>query len=486
MHQEVVNAQVLNSSNSRYTVHFETLGCRLNQIESESLAKCFSESNFQIQMESVTASAEVSDDVILCLINTCTVTLKAEQKARRIMRLLAKKYPKALIIVTGCYAQLNSVEIEKIDERIITLGGQVKSRIKDVPELLKQYVKEYDWTADGFKQLLKTGLFSLPQQKNDFPENSFALSTSSFLSHSRASLKIQDGCNNNCSYCAIHMARGHSVSIDVEEALSRVIELEQKGFTEVVITTVNIGQYKKEYNGEIYDFTRLLEFLLSHTSKINFRISSLYPEVVDDRFCEVIKNPRVCPHFHISVQSGSNKILKLMNRVYERNDVINACNKLKSAKDNPFLACDIITGFPGETDEDFQQTLDLCKECGFTWIHAFPYSERPGTAAVKMKNKIPQSVSGERSLLLNRWAVEQKIRYIKSFEKITLTAVLETLHKPEYVYHAVTSNFLHCEIPSNKTSDVIPAGTEVQIQIDEPLVDRICKGGEIEALAHFV
>ncbi len=472
-------------------IRIETLGCRLNQIESESTARYFIENGFSVCMEGITSNSEESPEILVSIINTCAVTQKAEQKARRLIRLLLKKCPNSLVLVTGCYAQLAKEEIENIDERICAIGGQIKSRISQIPMLLKELLNTGSFNPLDFKSIVNEKILKPVPEKSGFPEKSFTLSTSSFLSHSRASLKIQDGCNSNCSYCAIHIARGHSVSIDVQTAIDRVKELEAAGQNEVVITTVNIGQYKGEYKGEYYNFTRLLKVLLDNTEKINFRISSLYPEIVDDDFCSVISDPRVCPHFHISVQSGSNKILRLMNRQYGAEIVINACKKLREAKKNPFIACDLITGFPGETKEDFIETMDLCEKCKFSWIHAFPFSERPGTVAATMKNKVPQSVSGERAKKLTDWAINNKIIYINSFIGKELSAIIETVKRPKvisnnvngYIYHAVTDNFIHCEIHSKK---IIQESTKVKIEITKVLIERIQKGGDIEASAKII
>ena len=470
------------------TIRIETLGCRLNQIESEAAAHYFLK-DFDVQMQGLSAKATEDENTVLVIINTCTVTQKAEQKARRIIRLALKKYENAALLITGCYAQLSAPELLKMDKRIIVLGGQIKSRLVEVPSLLKNYLEENKWKAEAFAEFLNNSIKSKPQEKLNFPEESFKLAGTSFLSHSRAALKIQDGCNNNCSYCAIHMARGHSVSIDAEVAIKRVQELEEKGNEEVVLTTVNIGQYKSEYKGKEIRFPGLLKLLLENTKTIRFRISSLYPEVVDDEFCSVIKDQRVQPHFHLSVQSGSNKILKLMNRVYKAEDVLNACKKLKTAKENPFIACDIITGFPGETNEDFYLTYKLCKDCDFTWIHAFPYSERHGTKAIELPQKVPQSVSDERARKLNELAVKNKIEYIKLFIDRPMDAILETVKSSQLFagniihYHAVTSNFLHCEIISKESREQRKL---VKIKILSPMEDRIQKGGELEARAVFV
>lgn len=473
-------------------IHIETLGCRLNQIESEATARFFTDANFSVSMEGLTSSSETDNDTCLGIINTCTVTQKSEQKARRIIRLMLKKFPSASVIVTGCYAQLFPAEIRAIDPRICVIGGQMKSRLSKVPELLIE-AQGKKWNAKDFSALIEKEITSLPQLKAGIPEDSFKLSATSFLSHSRASLKIQDGCNNNCAFCAIHIARGHSVSLDVQTAINRVKELEEKGHDEVVLTTVNISQYKGTWKDGFCDFTELLSLLLEKTKRIHFRISSLYPDIVNDDFCRVISDSRVQPHFHISVQSGSTEILKAMNRPYSRESVIKACKKLREAKNNPFIACDIITGFPGETDEDFDKTMQLCSECNFAWVHAFPYSERPGTAAASMKNKVPQSVSGERSKQLTEWAINQKIKYVKDFCGSEHKAVLETVKRPlalsakssagRFIYHAVTDNFIHCEIISDK---LLEANKMISLRISTALEDRIKKGGDIEAAAEFI
>lgn len=474
-------------------IHIETLGCRLNQIESEAAARFFTDFGFSVSMEGITSSSETDGETLVGIINTCTVTQKAEQKARRLLRLMLKKYPAAAIIATGCYAQLSSKEIEAMDSRICVIGGQMKSRLSEVPKLLDIAGKSKKWNPVSFAEEIKKNISLVPQLKPGFPENSFKLSATSFLSHSRASLKIQDGCNNNCSFCAIHIARGHSVSLEVQTAIDRVRELEEKGHDEVVLTSVNIGQYKSEYKGKYYNFTGLLELLLLNTKRIHFRISSLYPDVVDDDFCRVIANERVQPHFHISVQSGSPRILELMNRPYSSKSVIEACKRLNKAKKNPFLACDIITGFPGEKDEDFEATMSLCRECDFVWVHAFPYSERPGTSAVSMKNKVTQAVSGERAKKITEWAVSQKIRYIEAYINTEHKAVIETVKRPlalasgtkagRFIYHAVTDNFIHCEIISDKQ---IEANRMLNIRITGVLAERIKKGGDIEASAEFL
>lgn len=500
-------------------IQFETTGCRLNQIESESAARAFIEQSFSVSMMPLTAASPVQNDAILGILNTCAVTQKAEQKDRRIIRLMLEKLPNATIIVTGCYAQLAKEYLLTMDKRIAVLPGQLKARLLDCAVFLRKKVNEFNYkncnlpsnksqnkntaseglnkikfNPEDFAKILNETLFSKETKNPGTSENPFMLSTDSFVAHSRASIKIQDGCNCACTYCTIHIARGKSVSLKADEVIKRIIHLEESGQNEVVITTVNIGQYKSEYNGEKIGFTKLLSLCLEKTKSINFRISSLYPEIVDDYFCSVIKDKRVRPHFHLSVQSGSNEILKKMGRAYKAQTVIDACKKLKDAKENPFLSCDIITGFPGETDEDFNQTLELCKKSGFTAIHVFPFSERKGTAACSMKNKVPQSISRQRAKILSDFSLKNKSQYIEQckgkvfdgiMEKIKTKTVLSQKNE-EIIFHAITENFLHCQIKGFKSNLAPRPGQKISIQIEGPIPSLSAKGGELECIAKIV
>lgn len=476
-------------------IHIETLGCRLNQIESESVAAFFSDDGFTVAMKSITSKDKEDSDCVLCVVNTCTVTAKAEQKARRIIRLLLKKYPSSIVVVTGCYAQVNKEEISAIDERVVVLPGRVKSRLADVPSIVSSVLIESENNVELIQKKIKEHLESkvLFKPVTDTSENPFKLATDTFLHHSRSSIKIQDGCNCRCSYCEICIARGKSVSLEVSEVLKQVEKLIAAGQKEIVITTVNIAQYKSEYEGKIVDIAGLLEILLNKTKGVSFRFSSLYPQIVDERLCELIKDERVRPHFHLSVQSGSDEVLLKMNRPYKAQAVIDACNRLKAAKKNPYLACDIIAGFPGERDEDFKATMNLIKECGFTWVHAFPFSPRPNTTAFTMKPKVPEFVTGKRVDELLEYSFESKINYINSLKGTVHKAIVETSHNlnalkirdGKKVVHAVSDNFLHCVVLIDDGKEIPFAGSEVDVEIVSPLVDEIKRNGEQEVLARL-
>lgn len=478
------------SDSVKKIIHIETLGCRLNQIESESVANFFSNDNFSVHMKSITSKDSVNNDVLLAIVNTCTVTAKAEQKARRVIRLLLKKFPFAIVIVTGCYAQVNKLEIEQIDSRIVVLPGKVKSRLSNVPKMMNKILQE-NKDLNKIHHKVKDTLISTICS-GDIPEiseNPFKLVTDTFLHHSRSSIKIQDGCNNRCTYCEICIARGKSLSLDVEEVLSQVKKLKEKGQKEVVFTTVNIAQYKGRYKNDFYDFADLLKFLLAETEGVNFRFSSLYPQIVDDRLCKLIEDERVRPHFHLSVQSGSDNILRAMARPYSRDVVINACNKLKMAKKNPFLACDIIAGFPGETDEDFEMTMSLLNECGFTFVHAFPFSPRPNTIAFSLKPKVAEFVTRNRIQRLMDFSVEKKISYINSLLGRKRKAIIETTHNSldssNLNVNCVTDNFLHCQLAISENQIIPPASSEVEVIITSPLIEKIKNNEEYDVLARL-
>jgi len=464
------------------TVHFETLGCRLNQIETEGAAEFFYQRGWNVQMKAAAARDAEDPAVSLCVLNTCAVTGKAEQKARRTINLLLKKFPAAALIVTGCYAQLSPAQIAAMDKRVVVLPGKAKSALSRVPDLLAQ-----DFDAADLRNILQD------QKAGDLARDPFVLLPKTFFAHSRSSIKIQDGCDNCCSFCAIHIARGKSVSIPASLALERVVALEEAGQSEVVLTGVNIGQYKGEWQGGAIGIAELLQLLLERTQKIAIRFSSIYPETVTQRFAEVIKSPRVRPHFHISVQSGSDAILKRMNRRYTRQTVIQACGRLKEAKQNPFLACDIITGFPGETDGDFAQTLSLLKEAGFVNAHAFPYSPRPGTAAANFTPKIPERIKDQRVAALNEYSSAAKIAYINSFAGTVRPAIAESVHgsaansvpQGKKLVRATTDNFIHAEILLDQTAAAPQDGQPIMVKILSANESAIRQGAEWEALAEL-
>lgn len=462
-------------------IHVETLGCKLNQIESESASNSFFTEGFSISMKPLTREAGIQSGVLLCIINTCTVTGKAEQKARRLINLLLELCPHCPILVTGCYAELDAEIIKEIDDRIVVLPGSQKGLLAEIPHLLKTYSQQCGLMQDSelnaekgllIIEYLKLQVTNLTSTSID-KQTVFNLSTDNFFQHSRSSIKIQDGCNNHCTYCRIRLARGTSVSLEAEEILKRVQQNEKAGHREVVITGVNLSQYKSMYENTPIDIADLLRILIKNTTYISFRISSLYPERVDTNLCEVLKHERVRPHFHLSIQSGSDAILKLMKRPYQVQQVNTAVERLRAIKKDAFIACDIITGFPGETDEDFEKTRQMCKDLNFTWIHAFPFSARPGTEAYTMKPVIGTHIASERVLVLTAIAQEHKQNFVQSMKGKHLKAIVEK--RETLPLRAVTENFLHTELIIPETIDPESIkGKEIIVSIIEKSCLKNC------------
>lgn len=433
-------------STKPFAVRFETLGCRLNQLETETIAEAFLAEGFSVaDFPPQDGEAAPPEDeraaknprTLLCIINTCAVTGKAEQKARRLIRLARKRFPRATVIVTGCYAQTDFETLRGIDGEIVVLPGQRKDTLKKLPatlnrrlgntgdpdvhrktaEIVRAFCAEPEQTAPGIRRPPPAA------PAHDTAAGISAAVKPAFAFHSRALVKIQDGCSNRCSFCKTRIARGPSVSVPASEIVSRIQEIEKAGWGEVVLTGINLHQYADPERGTA--LPGLLRTILGSTGKIFVRVSSLYPESVTEEFVSVVRNDRVCPFFHLSIQSGSPRIINRMRRQYSPGQVKTAVEKLRDAKVNPFVSCDIITGFPGETDGDFSLTERLCREIGFAHIHVFPFSPREGTEAAEMRPRVPERVSRERAAVLEALSAEGGARYAASWIGKELPAILE-------------------------------------------------------------
>ncbi|GMO46961.1 MAG: tRNA (N(6)-L-threonylcarbamoyladenosine(37)-C(2))-methylthiotransferase MtaB [Termitinemataceae bacterium] len=400
------------------TVVFKTVGCKLNISESEALQYEFIKNGWLVTQREDETTAD------LFIINTCTVTSKSEQKARRLIRLALKG--NAVVIVSGCYAQLNKAEIEGIENDEQNCGGQmsvsdetkrlfvVGGRQKGIILSLPKYIAAEKEKGVPLNKIARNFFNETQSARND----PFVFDAQGFIFHSRAFLKIQDGCDNHCTYCRVHIARGKSVSLDAAAVLARLQKLEESGFSEVVLSGVNICQYNSGIHLQAHsqqvqmDLSALLEFLLAGTKKIAIRLSSLEPDFISDHFLKVCADKRIMPHFHICVQSFSNSVLKRMERKYTAAVAMDCIKSLRTIKDDPFIAADIICGFCGETDADFIETYAACKAIDFAWIHAFPFSKREGTAAFNFEDNVAQNIVKERVKKLSELAKFGKNGYI--------------------------------------------------------------------------
>jgi threonylcarbamoyladenosine tRNA methylthiotransferase MtaB len=347
---------------------FYTLGCKLNQVETEALISAFNEQGVSIVSH--------DNDADIYVVNTCTVTSKSEQKARRMIRKFSRDNQSSLVIATGCYVQMEEEEVLSLGDNVVTVSLDDKDTILD----LAAFIGSYNFSLNELKS--RTILWLQENLTSSKGEDSarFRYSPADFNFHSRAFLKIQDGCDNTCAYCRVTIARGDSVSLEADEILKRLNDLSQKGYREVVLTGVNIDSYQ---SGNI-NLAVLLQLILDKTEGFRIRLSSLEPDTLTKEMCEVLAHERICPHFHLSVQSGSNRILKLMKRNYTSETIRTAVKQLRSIKDDPFIAADIIAGFPGETEEDLSDSMKIITELNFARAHVFPFSPRPGTEAYHM------------------------------------------------------------------------------------------------------
>ena len=410
-----------------------TFGCKLNQYESEALAAAFRDRGFTL--------VSVADPADVYVVNTCTVTSKSDQKARRLIRKLSREHPGVPVVVTGCYAQLNRPELEALGGNIRVVSQEDKSTLLDLPGRL----------AAG-ESVPEGGRSGGP----------FAYRVDRFSFHSRGFLKIQDGCDGACAYCRVPLARGASVSLAAREAVARLGELEQAGYREVVLTGVNISDYRG-------GLAALLQRMLAETSTVRLRLSSLEPECITEELAEALAAPRIRPHFHIPVQAGSDAVLQRMRRRYTSAVVEEAVARLRRAKGDPFVAADLIVGFPGESEEDFSRTRELVERLEPAGLHVFPFSPRPGTVAVTLRPRVPERTRDRRAGELLALGVRLQRRYAERRAGGTVEAVLE---QPlpgagALLWRGLTENYLQVEV-EGVPSDQARAGGLVEVQYQPP------------------
>lgn len=381
-----------------------TLGCKVNQYESDGLIY-----NLKKQGHDVTNELSYADVYIL---NTCAVTNEAEKKSRQMLTKFKELNKNAKILVCGCASQKNAGQFKKLGASYI---GGTANKIALADSLFKdgEYIEE------------------LPTTYNDDYVSS--------PTKTRAHIKIQDGCNNFCSYCIIPYLRGRSRSRDLISIIQEVDDLSKKDVKEIVITGINITDYK--IDGELA-LDKLIEQLKVY-SNVRFRLGSIEQGLITENFILAIKGANVCPHFHLSLQSGADSVLKRMNRKYKSKDFLNTIKLLRKHFDNPCITTDIIVGFPGETEKEFKETLRFAKKAGFYNIHIFPYSVRSGTVAEKMP-QLDGSVKKVRAKKLSCLNKKLNNKYIKSCAKKIHTVLVEEKVNNYYVGHS--ENYIKCYI----------------------------------------
>ena len=379
-----------------------TLGCKVNQAETDSMLDMLSAAGVDI--------VDFEEKADIYIVNTCSVTNIADKKSRQMLHRAKKRNPESIVIAAGCYVQSAKELLEQDESVDIVISNNKK---KDITDIVNDYINVRkneggDTPAGGEKK----EYFIDISKETEYEEMGGHVP----VGHTRAYVKIQDGCNQFCSYCIIPYVRGRIRSRSEEAVIAEVTELAESGIKEVVLTGIHISSYGKDKNNE-----GALIDLIDAISKIKgikrIRLGSLEPGIITEDFVRrVSANKKVCPHFHLSLQSGCNTILKRMNRKYTREQYFEKCEMLREAYDAPALTTDVIVGFPGETDEEFEETVQYLTELNLYEMHIFKYSPRKGTVAAAMKDQVSPEVKNKRSDVLLELAERGKKAYEAKYE----------------------------------------------------------------------
>lgn len=353
---------------------FYTLGCKVNQYETESIKKQFLDRGY--------TETEFEGAADVYVINSCTVTNLADRKTRNMLRRAKTLNPESIVVATGCYAQTNAEDIARIPEVDYIIGNSDKRRIAEIVDSKKA------------EKISVTNIF----EEKEYQEYEFT----TLREMSRAYIKIQDGCDNFCSYCKIPFARGKKRSREPENIIKEVRKLVEEGYKEVILIGINLGAYGEDFKEKI-TFENIVDIVSRENGIERVRIGSIYPDKISRELIELMKNrDNVMPHLHLSLQSGSNKILQAMGRKYSSFDVKNVVAEIRNNIKNVEFTCDIITGFPGEGEEEFQEGLELINEIKFSNMHIFQYSDRENTKASMLNNKVEPKIKKARSEILEQ------------------------------------------------------------------------------------
>lgn len=406
------------------SVSLHTLGCKLNYSETSTLSSKFNQNGFEIK-----PYGEKTDIFVL---NTCSVTDNADKECRQIIRSVLNKNPETYIIVTGCYAQLQPNEIAEIQGVDLVLGANEKFR-------LFEFVNSYE------KNDLSCVFTSPINEVTDFE---YAYS-SDIDSRTRAFLKIQDGCDYNCSFCTIPLARGASRSQKISEVIDNAKRLIDSGYKEIVLTGVNTGDYTYKNETKIYKLADVL-YELDKLEIPRIRISSIEPNLLNDDIIGIVKSSgKFCKHFHIPLQSGDPETLKLMRRRYNRDYYEQLIYKLSEEIPNVGIGVDVIIGFPQETNERFDNTCNFLESLPISYLHVFTYSERRNTHAVTLQGRIDIPARKERSRLLRELSNAKKLSFYKNNAGEIHNVLFETIKEDDYIY-GFTDNYIKVRVPAKK------------------------------------
>ena len=407
-------------------VAFVSLGCKVNQYETNAMSQEFIKAGYEV--------AEFTDIADIYIVNTCTVTNVADRKSRQMLRRVKEINPEAVLVATGCYVQVGKEEIEKIEDIDLIIGNNEK---KDIVEIIDNYCNE------------RNAIITDVMHQKEYVE----FGTTTYTEKTRAVVKIQDGCDRFCSYCIIPYARGRVRSRKLSNVVAEVEQIVDKGIQEIVITGIHIASYGKDFNFEI-TLIDLLEELNKVKGLKRIRLGSIEPTIITEEFVNrLAKLDKICDHFHLSLQSGCDETLKRMNRRYTCEEFENGTKLLRKAFPKAALTTDVIVGFPGETDEEFDKTYDFLKRIAFYKMHVFKYSQRKGTKAAVMPNQVDGTVKDERSKVLLKLSDENEEKYNSEYIGETVEVLFE--EKDGDFYKGHTTNYIEVWAKGESLENVI-------------------------------
>jgi len=410
-----------------------TLGCKVNMYDTQAMLEILERHGMIVMDFSQVTTKPMARPADVCIINTCTVTNSGDKKSRQAIRKAAKLNPNAIIVVCGCYAQVEAESVRAIDGVDIILGTNERMKIAEFIESYLEDAEQKNFVTDIGEQ-------------SEFED----LNISSASSNTRAYIKIQEGCENFCAYCIIPYARGKIRSRAKDSILAEATRLAESGVKEIVLAGINVGNYNKDKTDDSPNLSALIRELHEVPNVERIRLGSIEPDAVDERFLEVLKDcPKLCDHLHISLQSGADTTLKAMNRYYNTSDYREMLAKLRDIRPNIGITTDIIVGFPGESDADFIDSYNFVKEMAFSSVHVFAYSPKAGTKAALMENQVPQAVKNERAKVMGELANELCEAFAKKFEHVSLSVLFEQ-GVGNNVFEGHSSNYIVVQ----KSSDV--------------------------------
>ena len=419
--------------NENKSIAFHTLGCKLNFSETSTITRLFDEEGFE--------KKEFTQEADVYVINTCSVTENADKECKQLIRKVKKQNPNSTVIITGCYAQLKSAEIAKIEGVDIVIGAGEKFNI----------VKHFnEYKKNGEAKICSCDIEEVEGFHSSYSKND----------RTRTFLKVQDGCDYTCSFCTIPLARGHSRSDTVDNVVENVKAIATGGVKEIVLTGVNLGDFGKGYNGNRKNeenFFDLVKALDEIESIERYRISSIEPNLLTNEIIDFVSTSKhFMPHFHIPLQSGSNKMLGDMRRRYKRELYQERVEKIKSVMPHACIGVDVIVGFPGETDEEFQTTYDFLHQLDVSYLHVFTYSERENTLANEMLGVVPIHIRKERNATLRNLS-EKKMNFFTEQHKNQIRKVLFEHQDKQGIMEGYTDNYIRISFPfdQNKVNTIV-------------------------------